>query len=258
MDFWSKLAASVERHNSLLCVGLDPAVGRVPPAYADVAAFTRAIIDQTADLACVYKPNIAFYEALGPEGLEALRETLAHIPEGTPVILDAKRSDISSTAAAYARAAFEVWGVDALTVNPYLGWDGIEPFAAYGDRGLFVLCKTSNPSSGDIQDWTQQGRPLYRHVADLAAQWAGDGEIGLVVGATYPEVVADLRQVAPQAWFLVPGVGAQGGDLRRFCVPDCGRTARACSSTRRAASCMPTIPARRRSSCATRSMRRGP
>jgi uridine monophosphate synthetase len=115
--------------------------------------------------------------------------------------------------AAYAQAAYQVWGVDALTVNPYLGWDGIAPFSQYGDRGIFVLCKTSNPSSGEIQDWAQQGQPLYRHVAALAARWAGDGEIGLVVGATYPQELADLRQDAPRAWFLVPGVGAQGGDL---------------------------------------------
>ena len=213
MNFWAKLTESTRERNSLLCVGLDPQPELIPSRYRTIGEFNRAIIDATAEVACAYKPNIAFYEALGEPGLQALRETLDYMPADVPVILDAKRNDISSTADAYARAAYEVWGADALTVNPYLGRDGVEPFLRYRDRGVFVLCKTSNPSAGELQDWSSGGEPLYREVARLATIWARGGDIGLVVGATYPEVVADLRTQCPGAWFLVPGVGAQGGDL---------------------------------------------
>ena len=214
MGFWHRLEASIRHHDSLLCVGLDPDPAHIPSHYASVADFNKAIIDATADLACAYKPNIAFYEALGEEGLRALRETLDYMPADVPVVLDAKRNDIASTAAAYARAAFERWGVDALTVNPYLGRDGVEPFLAYPDRGVFLLCKTSNPSAPEVQDWAQGGEPLYRHIARLAESWAGGREIGLVIGATYPEAVADIRCHSPNAWFLIPGIGAQGGELQ--------------------------------------------
>ncbi|MBM3190495.1 MAG: orotidine-5'-phosphate decarboxylase, partial [Chloroflexi bacterium] len=213
MGFWGKLRASVARRDSLLCVGLDPHPGRVPAPYRLMADWLKAVVDATADLACIFKPNIAFYEAQGEEGLRALRAVLDHIPEDIPVLLDAKRNDISFTAEAYARAMFEVWGVDAVTVTPYLGADGIEPFLAYGARGVLVLCRTSNPSAGELQDWAQYGEPLYRRVAELAARWSQGREIGLVVGATYPEEMAELRERHPDMWFLVPGVGAQGGDL---------------------------------------------
>jgi uridine monophosphate synthetase len=231
--FFSKLAAAVERNQSLLCVGLDPAPNQIPTyfrnkhpgdsptALADaIVAWNRAIITETADLVCAYKPNIAFYEALGAEGLEALRTTLAFIPPDLPVILDAKRGDIGSTAAAYAQACFEQWGVDAVTLSPYLGRDSVDPFAQYPDKGLFVLCHTSNPSAGEFQhlevaDWQQLDRepnqPLYMHVARTAPAWSPN--VGLVVGATYPDAIAAVRAAAPDAWFLVPGIGAQGGDL---------------------------------------------
>ena len=213
MTFWGKLEASIRKRDSLLCVGLDPRPDRIPARYTMVADFNRAIIDATADLACIYKPNIAFYEALGEEGVRALRDTLDHVPDDIPVLLDAKRNDIAATASAYARGAFEHWGVDAITVNPYLGTDGVQPFLAYEDKGVFVLCKTSNPSAGEVQDWSQDGEPLYRHVAQLAKDWAGGGQLGLVMGATYPDAIADIRAQWPDAWFLVPGVGAQGGEL---------------------------------------------
>jgi len=213
MGFWEKLEASIRQRDSLLCVGLDPDQNKIPARYGSVADFGRAIIDATADVACVYKPNIAFYEALGLDGLHALRETLDHIPADIPVLLDAKRNDISSTAGAYARAIFEAWGVDAVTINPYLGRDGVTPFTAYDDRGVFLLCKTSNPSAGEIQDWDHLGVPLYRHIAELAGDWAGGREIGLVIGATYPEAIAEIRAASPKTWFLVPGIGAQGGEL---------------------------------------------
>ena len=213
MSFWRKLEESIRKRDSLLCVGLDPQPERIPAGYGSVADFNRAIIAATADLACTYKPNIAFYEALGEEGLRALRETLACIPQDIPVILDAKRNDIASTAAAYARAAYEVWGVDAVTVNPYLGQDGVQPFLAYEERGVFVLCKTSNPSAGEVQDWSQSGEPLYRHIARLAEAWASGRGIGLVIGATYPDAIADIRAASPCTWFLIPGIGTQGGEL---------------------------------------------
>ncbi|MFP3897487.1 MAG: orotidine-5'-phosphate decarboxylase [Anaerolineales bacterium] len=213
MDFWEKLKESIRRRDSLLCVGLDPRPEMIPSRFGSVVDFNRAIIDATADLACVYKPNIAFYEALGEEGMRALRGTLTYIPDDVPVLLDAKRNDIGSTATAYAKACYEVLGVDAVTVTPYLGSDGVTPFTAYEDRGVFLLCKTSNPGAGEVQDWAQQGEPLYRHIVHLARGWAEGREIGLVIGATYPEAIADIRQSFPEMWFLVPGVGAQGGDV---------------------------------------------
>lgn len=213
MTFWSDLADRCRAQRSLVCVGLDPRPERTPPGRATVTDFCKGVIDASADAACAFKPNIAFFEALGLDGLHALEDVLAHIGGAVPVILDAKRNDIASTASAYAVAAFERWGVDALTVTPYLGRDGVTPFTAYADRGVFLLCKTSNPSAAELQDWSQDGVPLYRRVAELAREWAEGGEIGLVIGATYPEAIARIRRDAPNTWFLVPGVGAQGGDL---------------------------------------------
>jgi uridine monophosphate synthetase len=213
MGFFDKLIAAVKRNDSLLCVGLDPDPTRFSPSLKDeespILSFNRAIIDATQDLVCAYKPNIAFYEAEGVAGLEALRRTIEHVPAGIPVILDAKRGDIGSTARAYAQAAFEVWGADAITVNPYLGHDALLPFTEYEDKGLFLLCHTSNPGATDFQTLMCDGRPLYEVVAERALEWG----MALVVGATYPEVLREIRDAAPDAWILVPGVGAQGGDL---------------------------------------------
>ncbi len=210
MAFYRWLEEAAWRNDSLLCVGLDPRPEKLAPGD-DLFSFNRRIVDATRDLVCVYKPNFAFYESAGPEGLEALRQTVAYIHEvaGVPVILDAKRGDIGSTAQAYARAAFEVWGADALTVNPYLGGDSIVPFTAYADKGVFLLCHTSNPGATDLQTLTCSGRPLYEIVAEKAAGWG----TGLVVGATYPQALARVRTLAPEAWILLPGVGAQGGEL---------------------------------------------
>ncbi len=227
-SFFAKLAASVEQRNSLLCVGLDPVPDQMPERYRNgqgatadaLLAWNRAVIAATAPYAAAYKPNIAFYEALGADGFTLLRRTLDAIPPGYPVILDAKRGDIGSTAAAYAKACFEHWRADAVTLTPYLGRDSIQPFLAYTDKGLFVLCHTSNPGSADFQemeinDWRTLDRepnlPLYIHVAKTATAWSPN--VGLVVGATFPESIAAVRRTAPERWFLVPGVGAQGGDL---------------------------------------------
>ncbi|MBM4443727.1 MAG: orotidine-5'-phosphate decarboxylase [Chloroflexi bacterium] len=217
MDFAQKLLQASTRNKSLLCLGLDPDPELMPEA--GVIEFNRAIIDATADLVCAYKPNLAFYEALGSAGLAALQETVKHIPEGIPVIGDAKRGDVGHTARAYARALFEVLGFDAVTVSPYLGHDSIEPFTRYADRAVFVLCRTSNPGAGDFQDALcsdaqgSDGQPLYRLVASRAQEWNTRGNVGLVVGATYPRELSEIRQLCPQMDLLIPGIGAQGGDL---------------------------------------------
>lgn len=210
MTFYQQLAEAARQNDSLLCIGLDPQADRLGPGTG-LFDFNRRIVDATRDLVCAYKPNAAFYEAAGSNGMEALRRTIAYIHDtaGVPVILDAKRNDIGSTAEAYARAAFETWGADALTVNPYMGGDSIAPFTAYTDRGVFLLCHTSNPGAADFQTLPCPVRRLYEVVAERAAAW----NTGLVAGATYPEALARIRAIAPRAWILLPGVGAQGGDL---------------------------------------------
>ena len=213
-DFWTQLAARIQAADTRLCVGLDPHPGQRPAAYADDAAFLAAVVRATAPYAAAFKPNIAFYEAMGAEGHRTLAAVLESIPPQIPVILDAKRSDIASTAAAYARAAFDILGVGAVTVNPYLGADGLTPFSQHQGRGLFVLCRTSNPSAGELQDWDHHGTPLYLQVARLAQErWFAGQPYGLVAGATYPEAMDAIRRAALDAWLLVPGVGAQGGEI---------------------------------------------
>jgi uridine monophosphate synthetase len=217
LTFAEKLTQAIEQNDSLLCVGLDPRPDRFPPQVMTqpdpIFTFNKTIIDVTADLVCAYKPNFAFYEVQGLEGLAALRRTIEYIHEVTdmPAILDAKRGDIGPTAAAYAKAAFEVWGADAVVINPYLGRDAVQPFTAYADRGVFLLCHTSNPGATDLQTLECGGRPIYQIVAEQATRW-GDN-VGLVIGATYPYALQAVREMAPQMWILLPGVGAQGGDL---------------------------------------------
>ena len=238
MSFFAKLEAAAHRNDTLLCIGLDPtpescpsrflaagqdsqaeSVDRAARTCEGLLAWNRAVVDATSDLVCCYKPNIAFYEAMGKAGMALLRATIGAIPPDIPVLLDAKRGDVGSTAAAYARACFEDLGVDAVTLSPYLGQDSIAPFAAYKDKGLFVLCHTSNPSAGTFQKLPVRGRqsdhedrPLYMQVAREAVSWSPT--VGLVVGATYPEALAEVRTAAPDAWLLAPGIGAQGGDLK--------------------------------------------
>jgi orotidine-5'-phosphate decarboxylase len=207
------------QQSSLLCVGLDPDPAKIPADIrrdsAPLFAFNRHIVDATHDLAAAYKPQIAFYSALGAEG--ELKSSIEYIRERAPqalIILDAKRNDIGNTAQAYAVEAFERYGADAVTVNPYMGEDSVRPFLARADRGAILLCRTSNPGARDFQDLISDGLPLYRWVASRAAnQWNGHRNLMLVVGATYPEEMAALRAAHPQIVFLVPGIGAQGGDL---------------------------------------------
>jgi orotidine-5'-phosphate decarboxylase len=217
--FKDRLAQAQQHSGSLVCVGLDPDPAKLPadlcthpqPLYA----FNRRIVDATFDIAAAYKPQIAFYGALGAEA--ELAASILYIRERAPralVILDAKRSDIGNTAQAYAREAFERYGADAVTVNPYMGEDSIRPFLMRPDRAAILLCRTSNPGSKDFQDLLIDGMPLYRHVAQRAARdWNAHGNLLLVVGATYPREMAALRQAHPEISFLVPGIGAQGGDL---------------------------------------------
>ena len=204
-----------EANRTLLCVGLDPDPASM--AVPEVADFNRAIVDATADLVCAYKPNIAFYEAHGSAGIVALERTLAHIRERAPdvvVIADAKRGDMASTNVQYSRALFETWGFDATTAHGYLGGEALEPFLAYEDRGVFVLCRTSNPGARELQDLRlESGRRLFEEVACRAAGWNTRGNVGLVVGATYPDDLATVRGLCPDMPVLLPGVGAQGGDL---------------------------------------------
>jgi uridine monophosphate synthetase len=216
-SFMTKLEARCRSGRSLLCVGLDPrpdgSRGLATPAA--VVERNRRVIEATVPYAACYKPNIAFYEAYGLQGLEALRSTLAMIPPEVPVILDAKRNDIGQTAVAYARAVFEQWGVGAVTLNPYLGPESLAPFLAYPGTALFLLCRTSNPESGDLQALPlSSGRPLFLEVAREVRRWTGEPDrIALVVGATDPDALARVRAEDPGAWILCPGIGAQGGDL---------------------------------------------
>jgi orotidine-5'-phosphate decarboxylase len=219
--FFALLAGASAANDSLVCVGLDPEPERFPAALRgrprSILEFNRAIVDATADLACAYKPQVAHYAALGAE--EELLETIRYInarAPGVPVILDSKRGDIGSTAEKYAREAFERYGADAVTVNPYLGRDSAEPFLQYADKGIVILCRTSNAGAREFQDLDVGGRRLYQVVAEnVAREWNSRGNCLLVVGATYPEELADVRARTGDMTFLVPGVGAQGGDVER-------------------------------------------
>ncbi|MDH4067487.1 MAG: orotidine-5'-phosphate decarboxylase [Dehalococcoidia bacterium] len=211
MNFTDKLLDASRKNKSWLCIGLDPDPELMP--VADVLQFNEAIIEATSDLVCAYKPNLAFYEALGTEGLAILERMVKEIPGNIPVIGDAKRSDIGNTARAYAKALFSVLGFDAATVNPYLGYDSVEPFISYEDKEVFILCRTSNKGATDFQNLRSDGLPLYEIVARKAREWNIHGNIGLVVGATYPEELKKVRSICPEMPLLIPGIGAQGGDL---------------------------------------------
>jgi orotidine-5'-phosphate decarboxylase len=213
--FAERFAAAVAANCSHLCVGIDPVAERIPGG--DVLGWVKAVVEATSDLVCCYKPNSAFFEALGRDGWEILCETMALIPADIPVLLDAKRGDIGNTAAAYAAAAFDVLGAGAVTVSPYLGRDSLEPFLSRADRAIFVLCRTTNPGASDLQDLPvldRDGpRPLYEVVAERCRDWNTAGNVGLVAGATYPAELARVRSICPEQLLLVPGVGTQGGDL---------------------------------------------
>lgn len=223
MSFFDKLETSVKKNNSLLSVGLDTDVHRIPKHIVQesdeyIFEFNKAIIDATAHLVCAYKPNSAFYEADGIEGMAGLEKTIAYIHDtypDIPVILDAKRGDIGSTAAHYAMTAFDYLKADAVTISPYLGLDSADSFLSYKDKGIIVLCRTSNPSAENFQDLLVDGEPLYLKVARKVAEWDQTYHNCLmVVGATWPDQMEKIREIAPDMTFLVPGIGSQGGDLK--------------------------------------------
>ncbi len=219
MTFMELLRAAWHRNNSLVCVGLDPEPARFPQRFAGdddaVFHFCRDIVDATADLVCCFKPQIAHFAAIGAE--DALQRLIAHIhahQPGVPVILDAKRGDIGSTAQHYASEAFDRYEADAVTVNPYLGRDSVQPFLDRADKGVVILCRTSNAGSGDLQDLDVGGGPLYQHVAKMVStEWNANGNCLLVTGATWPGQLAEVRAIVGELPLLVPGIGAQGGDV---------------------------------------------
>lgn len=222
-SFSQALRARWQSADTLVCVGLDPEPAKFPARFANdadaVFAFCRDIADATAEFACAFKPQIAHFAALGAE--DALQRLIAHLQTahpGVPVILDAKRGDIGSTAQRYVAEAFERFQADAVTVNPYLGRDSVQPFLDRADKGVVILCRTSNPGAADLQDLPvahgDGTRPLYQHVAEtIAREWNGHGNVSLVVGATWPEQLREVRAIVGDVPFLVPGVGAQGGDV---------------------------------------------
>jgi uridine monophosphate synthetase len=225
--FFTFLERRVDDCSSLLCVGLDPHVSELKePSPASALDFCLTLVKQTAPYAAAFKPNAAFFEAFGAEGWSALKQVIEAIREESrrlgsyiPVILDAKRGDIASTAQAYAHAAFETLGADCITLSPYLGKDSIEPFIENPEKGVFLLCKTSNAGSMDVQNLlvmpmgSDMPMPLYLYVARLAQQWNEKNNIGIVVGATHPQIMEMIRAAVPDLWFLAPGVGVQGGEL---------------------------------------------
>ncbi len=221
MDFMSELCSAMRRNNSLVCVGLDPALNKLPAVLKNrpdaIYEFNCRLVDATKDYVCAYKPQAAYYA--GQDCDEALKASIEYIKEnapGIPVILDVKRGDIGSTAEWYAKEAFDRYHADAVTVNPYMGYDAVKPFLDYADKGVIILCRTSNPHSGDLQNLVADGKPLYVHVAELVRdKWNGNKNAALVIGATYPEELRQLRQLCPELPFLVPGVGAQGGDVEK-------------------------------------------
>ena len=226
-SFFSFLEKRVDDCSSLICIGLDPHIPDLrEPTAAAALDFCLNLVKQTARYAAAFKPNAAFFEVFGAQGWTALQQLIEEINHESnrlgsriPIILDAKRGDIASTAEAYARSAFENLGVDCITLNPYLGKDSIEPFLHYPEKGVFLLCKTSNAGSGDFQNLlvmpggSDNPLPMYAYVAQLAQQWNEKNNIGIVVGATHPQIMSNIRLSVPDMWFLAPGIGAQGGEM---------------------------------------------
>ena len=217
MTFAAKVRQIIEQKNSLLCVGLDSVVEKMPEHIRStdypLFDFNKAIIDATAEYAAAFKVNLAFYEAYGVAGWRALHETMHYLPDDVIKIADAKRGDIGNTAKMYARALFDELAADAVTVNPYMGYDAAEPFLQHDEKGVFFLCLTSNPGSQNFQHFSNGVQCLYERVAEHVNEWNRRGNCGLVVGATHPEELAGVRKIAPTLPFLIPGIGAQGGDL---------------------------------------------
>jgi orotidine 5'-phosphate decarboxylase subfamily 2 len=221
MNFKEKLSRVVNKNNSLLCVGLDIDKEKMPGflfknSKNPFFEFNKSIIDETKGLVCAYKLNMAFYEVLGKNGLDVLEKTIEYIPREIVIILDGKRNDIGNTASKYAKSLFETYKADAVTINPYLGFDGVKPFLDYKDKCSFILCRTSNPSAVDFQDLKTQGKPFYEVVAEKIKIWNKNNNCGAVVGATYPEELKKIRSIlGDDIPLLLPGIGKQGGDVEK-------------------------------------------
>ncbi len=217
MTFYQRLQQTIQARGSNLCVGLDPDPAKIPAAFAGrsdpVAAFLREVIEAVSDVACAFKPNFAFFEALGERGWRLLHEVVAAVPDDMITIADAKRGDIGNTARAYARAIYDELGFDCVTLNPLMGHDAMEPFLAYPERGAFALVLTSNPGAADFQLLPTEQGPLYLRMLRKVLEWNEADNLGAVVGATRPELIAAIRREAPRLPLLLPGIGSQGGDL---------------------------------------------
>jgi orotidine-5'-phosphate decarboxylase len=211
LGYFDRLRALSAERGTQLCVGLDPDPERIEGGAAGALRHCRDVIRQTEEHACCFKPNSAFWERYGPDGWSALMELRDEAPN-TPFLFDVKRGDMGNTMRAYAQTVFVTLAMDAATINPYLGSDSIEEFTRFSDRGVYVLCRSSNPGAADLQHLVAQGKPLYLHVAALAERLNKAGNVGLVVGATAPDQIVEVRGASPLP-FLIPGVGAQGGDL---------------------------------------------
>ena len=227
MDFITKLASRVAKSNSLLCVGLDPVISKLPEQFKNhekpLFAFNKSIVDKTHEYACAFKPNSAFYEGQGSNGVNQLKLTTEYIKEtypDIPVLLDAKRADIGNTNNGYVEYAYDYLGVDGITLHPYLGKEALEPFLERKDKGAIILCKTSNNGAGEFQDLIVRGKPLYLQVAqNVSKTWNANNNCLLVIGATYPEELKKVREVVEDSmWFLIPGIGVQGGDIEKTVI----------------------------------------
>lgn len=227
MNFITKLTTRVEKSNSLLCVGLDPVISKLSEEFKNqdnpLFAFNKSIIDRVCNHVCVFKPNSAFYEGIGSKGVHELKLTVEYIQKtypDIPILLDAKRADIGNTNNGYVDYAYSYLGVDAITLQPYLGKEALEPFLSKKDKGAVILCKTSNKGAGEFQDINIEGKPLYLHIAKtVSTNWNNNHNCLLVVGATYPEELRKVREVAGDSmWFLIPGIGAQGGDIEKTVI----------------------------------------
>lgn len=223
MHILQKLDRVVTKNNSLLCIGLDSDLSKLPDTILrqpePIFAFNKAIVDETHDLVCAYKPNTAFYEAYGTEGIRQLKLTCDYIRETYPdivIILDPKRGDIGNTNWGYARFAFDFLQGDCVTLHPYFGGESLKPFLDRAEKGCIIMCKNSNPDSGEFQNLLVDGKPLYQKVAEaFTRKWNYNENVWLVIGATYPEELRTVRELAPKVPFLVPGIGAQGGNLEK-------------------------------------------
>lgn len=221
MTFRQKLENIIKKNNSLLCVGLDPDLDKFPKYILNkknpIFQFNKDIINETSNLVCCYKLNIAYYASQGMKGLNSLLETINYIHSkyaDVPIILDAKRADVGHTSQHYAKEVFDIFKCDGVTVNPYFGFDSIEPFLKYKDKGIIVLCKTSNPNSSEFQNLKIDKKPLYIKVAERVVVWNEKYDNCLmVIGATYPQELKEIREITSDMFFLIPGIGAQGGDL---------------------------------------------